>query len=414
MKKFFQNTVFIFLALSIWGYANGLRPNNYKKFMSNLLDKYGFQIRKTEGGKKSSKPSFQPEDDGRDDNNREDIRDENQEISAGNSVNELQPLPRNPFEAIDKRARQCPQKAQTTITKLANYLQQNTETDIEKARAIYVWLTDNISYADDEYNSGKYGDMSADGVLWRKKAVCEGFANLYLALGKEMGLKIEKVIGYSKGYGYAAGTSFKEKNHAWNVIKINDNWHVFDATWGEGSGENVNGKLVSKKKFDDYWFNLDPYEAIFSHFPENEAFAFVQPSLTLKSYERLPEIDNDYFKLGFDGRETYKNVLSDKTTKFPKVLSFDTYIKKRFAPKYETLFISEAYAFDFYIPRGLKAAIVDANENWTCFDATKGQFTATYTPNTEGDLRICVKDETDNDSYTIVMKYNVKRYKSEN
>jgi hypothetical protein len=305
------------------------------------------------------------------------------------------------------------QKAEATIEALANYLQQNTETDLEKARAIYVWITDNIAYDDVEFNSGKYSDMSAISVLLRRKAVCEGFSNLYFALGREMGLDIEKVIGYAKGYGYAIGTSFKKANHAWNVIKIKGSWRVFDATWGAGCGENVKEKLVTTKQFDDYWFNVDPYEAIFNHLPEKEAFAFVQPTLSLSRFEKLPNIDSDYFKLGFDGRETYKAVLSDRTVTFPKIFTFDTYIEKRLAPKYETLYLSETYSFAFYIPRGLKAALIDEDNNWTYFKAEKGQFTATYTPNTEGALIFCVKDETDNGTYTTVSKYKVKRYKTE-
>jgi hypothetical protein len=86
-------------------------------------------------------------------------------------------------------------------------------------------------------------------------------------------------------------------------------------------------------------------------------------------------------------------------------------MKKRSAPKYETLFISETYTFSFYIPRGLKAAFVDENDNWTHFYADKGQFTATYTPNTEGALRFYVQDETDSETYTTVMKYKVKSKK---
>jgi hypothetical protein len=126
MKRFFLNSLFTLLALGVWGYANGLRPNNYEKFFSNLLDKYGIHINKTAHKKKPSKHSPQPESDGRDDSNREDIeeeireniRAENQETTEENSVNEVQPLPRNPFEDIDKRARQCPKKQRQQLRHL--------------------------------------------------------------------------------------------------------------------------------------------------------------------------------------------------------------------------------------------------------------------------------------------------------
>jgi Transglutaminase-like superfamily len=394
MRKFFQSNLFILLALGIWGYASGLRLDNYQKHISNIFDKYSFQKEATERTDTSETPELQPK-----------------EGDTDESINEVQPLPRNPFEDIDNRARQCPKKAEATVATLANYLGGNAETDLEKSRAIYVWITENISYADDEYNAEKYGDMSAEGVLARKKAVCEGFSNLFWALGRAMGLKIEKVIGYTKGgYGSTAGKSSKKADHAWNAIKIFGNWRLFDATWGSGSGENVDGKLVSTKKFDDSWFNIDPYQAIFSHFPENEKFAFVKPALTLKGYERLPEIDNNYFDMGFDARETYDNILMDKEATFPQCFGFDTHLKMRIAPKFKTLFIGESYGFEFFIPRGLSAAIVDADNNWTYFRSDKGQFKVNYTPNTEGALQIAVNyKEGDAASYTVALAYEIKK-----
>ncbi|MBK8192659.1 MAG: hypothetical protein IPK76_05510 [Lewinellaceae bacterium] len=89
-----------------------------------------------------------------------------------------------------------------------------------------MWLAENIEYDDESYNSGSDGDNSAEGVLSNKKAVCEGFSNLFLALGERMGLEIEKVVGYAKGYGYSPGMKFKETDHAWNIIKINENWRI--------------------------------------------------------------------------------------------------------------------------------------------------------------------------------------------
>jgi Transglutaminase-like superfamily len=389
MKKFFQSNLFILLALCIWGYASGLRPNNYQQFVNKFLDKHSLNKEAVDEKNTADQQTFEPEEDAKDE-----------------QLNEVQPLPENPFEDIDRRARECPQKNAATIKALAKYLQRNTETDLEKTRAIYVWITENIRYADDEYNSEKCGDMSAKGVLLRKKAVCGGFSNLFLALGQEMGLNVERVVGYSKDYDYKVGTPLKKADHAWNAVKINGQWRIFDATWGEGNGSTVGGKLVSEKKFDDYWFNVDPYEAIFSHFPENPKFAFIQPALSLKTYERLPHIDGNYFKLGFDGSDTYESLLVNKNTIFPQCYGFDTYVKMRFAPKYKTLFIGESYGFEFYIPQGLSAAIIDADDNWTYFRSEKGQFKVNYAPNTEGSLKFCVNYKDNN--YMTVLEYTVK------
>ena len=117
-------------------------------------------------------------------------------------VDEFEPLPIDSFISIDLHARNCPISEEASIELLANYLQRKAITDLEKARSIYIWLTKNVSYDDIGFNSGIYGDLSAEGVLKSRKAVCEGFSNLFLALGKQMKLEIQKVSGYAKGYGY--------------------------------------------------------------------------------------------------------------------------------------------------------------------------------------------------------------------
>ena len=113
--------------------------------------------------------------------------------------------------------------------------------------------------------------------------------------------------------------------------------------------------------------------------------------------------------MGFDGQETYQTLLADKNATFPKSFPFDTYLEMWFAPKYQTLFIGESYPFKFYIPRGLSAAIIDSDNNWTYFDAKKGQFTADYTPNTEGPLRICIDYGGEGNAYSTLLIYNVKK-----
>ena len=113
---------------------------------------------------------------------------------------------------------------------------------------------------------------------------------------------MKTISGYAKGYGDKKGDSFENKSsdHAWNIVKINGVWRVFDVTWGDGYGiTDKNGKLVSIDQFTDDWFNVSPYETIFSHYPEDEEFLLIKDKLTLKQFESLPEIEVSAFKTGF-------------------------------------------------------------------------------------------------------------------
>jgi hypothetical protein len=394
IKRLIWATFFIFLGLIGIGYYHGMRLNNYQTFISTVISKKSQKEVEPTGRKKdkikTKKNENQPKD-----------------KIVDTFGHELQPAPKNPFASIDKYARQCPKAAAESLEFLSNYLQVGTESDLDKARAIFVWLTENIVYDDNAFNSGRDGDNSAEGVLRSKKAVCEGFSNLFLALGQRMGLEIEKVVGYAKGYGYSSGMKFKETDHAWNIIKIDGKWRIFDATWGQGNGENVNGKLQSKKEFDEYWFNVDPFEAIFNHFPQDSEHSFVQPSLSLSSYEKFPNIDAAYFEIGFSGKETYKNVSAEISSTFPQCFKLGTFIQMYAAPRKENLLINEPQKFEFFIPRGFSVAIIDDDGIWTYFDKEKGKFRLEYTPKTEGKLQISVKFENGGDSYHTILIYKV-------
>jgi len=394
IKRLFWTTLFVIVILAGVGYYNGWRLDNYKEFIAAITSNYlkGEEL-PSEKKEQKSKPSKR--------NNKPN------ENPIENLTHDLQPIPKNPFAKIDKHARHCPQSEQLSIESLSNYLQIETKSDIEKARAIFVWLAENIEYDDDSFNSGRDGDNSAEGVLASKKAVCEGFSNLFLALGQHTGLEIEKVVGYAKGYGYSPGMKFKETNHAWNIIRIDGNWRIFDATWGQGNGENVNGKLQSKKEFNEYWFNVDPFEAIFNHFPQDSKYSFVRPSLSLSRYEKFPNIDEAYFEIGFNGKETYKNVSAEISSKFPECFKLETFVQMYAAPKKENLLLNEPQKFEFFIPRGFSVAIIDADDNWTYFEKEKGKFRLEYTPKTDGDLQISVKFENGGDSYNTILIYKV-------
>ncbi|MFM8596033.1 MAG: transglutaminase domain-containing protein [Flavobacteriales bacterium] len=195
----------------------------------------------------------------------------------------------NQFQTIDAYSRACPAAAAKDVNSLANYIYKAARTDLEKARAIYIWLTTNISYDANAYNSGMLGDQEPSTTLLTKRAVCSGFADLFTALGERLGLQIKTITGYSKGYGYTDGEHFKVSDHAWNAINIDGKWKLFDATWGEGYGSTgPYGELVCTKSFNEDWFNVDPEKFVFSHFAENPADNFLEIKFTLMAYEHLP------------------------------------------------------------------------------------------------------------------------------
>ncbi len=315
---------------------------------------------------------------------------------------------KNPFASIDQYALNCPKNVEDSIKSLASYLQKPAKTDLEKARVIYIWITKNINYDDSAYNSKSYGDNSAIVVLKRRKAVCEGFSSLFLELGKQMNLQIEKVHGYAKGYSYTVGKRYNSIDHAWNIIKIKEQWRVFDVTWGEGFGKSINGKLVSEKKFDDYWFNTSPYDAIFSHLPQNKNFANVSPLISLNTYENLPYVDENYFKMGFDGLDAYQCLLEKKHLIFPKCYSTEILVKVISAPKFGVLDFNKSYYFEFYVPNAAEVFMVDDKNNWTKLLKKNAKFKLDNKPIEKGSLTFIAQLDKDGKEHRIFLSYDVR------
>ncbi|MEM6726153.1 MAG: transglutaminase domain-containing protein, partial [Bacteroidota bacterium] len=318
------------------------------------------------------------------------------EKEAENDAKKSKPQPdetqKIDFREINRFARRASHTDGSNLKEMAQHLASVGNTDREKARAIYVWLTKNIRYDDDAYNSEQSGAYKAKDVFRERTAVCEGFSNLFLAMGEEVGLEIKKVIGYSKGASYVPGSRLEESDHAWNIIKIDGAWRVFDATWGEGGGDFVTGQLVSKKEFNDYWFNVDPYEAIFNHFPEDESLTFVEPAISLFDYEQLPYIRSAFFKLGFDGKEAFQIALEDPDYDFPFCFDFKAKVKVINAPIHKYLEVGKTYSFQFESPNANAMAAILTETDWNSFKKEGNQFKLRYTVKKTGDLSIGIQE----------------------
>ena len=300
-----------------------------------------------------------------------------------------------------------PATREQDISELAARLAKGAKTDLEKARAIYDWLTKNISYDDRGYNSGRYSPTDAESVLKNGVGVCDGFASLFLAIGLEMDLEIEKVSGYSKGYSHREGQRFSRSNHAWNRIKIDGEWKMFDATWGEGNGTTVGGKLKSVKEFDAFWFDTDPYAFVFTHYPE-DGQTQLSPPLSKSDFERLPEVDKGYFQLGFDAKALYRACLIGEAQGLPNAYTYENEIRMIDAPSHRDLKIGETYHFEFEIPMATDMAVIQGRNKWMHFSQNGSRFRLEYVPQTPGEIKVSQQKKSSG-SYWPILVYQATR-----
>ena len=331
-------------------------------------------------------------------------------IRAQNSpLDEAQNLLDNSkYSEIDAYVRICPKSIEKNPDQLVSYFEEIAETDLEKARAIYVWLAENISYDAKSINKNKFGDNSALGVLKSRKAVCQGYAKLFDLLGNKMGLNIQFVSGYSKNDVQEESWDFdgEEGDHAWNVIKIDDEWRVFDATWGAGNGnDDTRGRLVFTKEYSDNWFDLSPYEAIFSHYPEDTSLLLTEPRLSLDKFESLQLIPIYSFTSNLlDAEASFLKALKKPSAKFPKIYPVEpSEFQVMQAPMEFRLRKRKPHYFEFLAKGVVDIFLYLDDENTESFLKEQGEniYSLQFMTREELDIEIVV-ETIDGDLFTIL------------
>ena len=201
------------------------------------------------------------------------------------------------YAAADAHADATPARADSSIASLAAWLARAGTGELPRARALYRWVTAHIAYDADGFRTGQYGDLTPDGVLRRRAAVCEGYAQLTRALGTAMGLEIVSVSGWSKGYGYRAGQIAGEgtPNHAWNAVRIDGRWHLMDPTWGAGF---LDARLQFVRRFQNHYFLPAPESFVVDHLPQDPRWQLLDRPVSAAEYTDLAYLRPAFFANG--------------------------------------------------------------------------------------------------------------------
>ncbi len=187
------------------------------------------------------------------------------------------------FTRAEANARQYKGEKLSNLPVLTAKLTAYLETDAERFRAIYYWVTHNIEgnnhlLSTNERKLKKLRNLPDQRKQWQqnftarvfatlqkdKSTVCTGYAYLLKKMAHYAGIECEIV----NGFGLANNKIFKEgdfPNHAWNAVKLNGKWYLCDATWAAGY------TLVTSDSFefdyDNRYFLMAPQQFAKSHKP---------------------------------------------------------------------------------------------------------------------------------------------------
>ncbi len=204
-----------------------------------------------------------------------------------------------PFASLGNHAKTTRFETGDDLCKLVNTLIAPAQTDLEKARALFVWVAANVHYDDRNVKSYRFGYAvksidtlsAAASVLRSRQGVCTDYSLLLYQLLKSAGLPARIITGYAKGQPDQAGTPIRSINHQWNMVFLDDRWQPLDATWASTN--------KGTRPLNMYYFLTPPAQFSADHFSMDTDELLPEQSMTKAEFDALPRIYNSYFTLGF-------------------------------------------------------------------------------------------------------------------
>ncbi len=133
------------------------------------------------------------------------------------------------------------------IADVVKGLNLDGKTEYQKIRIIHDYICNNVDYDYEHFNSNvKYMPMySAYAALIDGKAVCQGYASLFYRMCNEAGISSKIISGNGNG-----------QRHAWNIVKIGDEYFNIDTTW-DGQEEETYYDYFLKTESDFFGHSRD-------------------------------------------------------------------------------------------------------------------------------------------------------------
>ncbi len=185
-------------------------------------------------------------------------------------------------------------------------LTNNLDTDVEKFRAIYIWVSFNIendysSYLRTKKKRKKIKRDETAFLAWNKgytpkmflklvsdkKTACTGYAYLIKEMASLAGLECKIINGFGRVLNANLNLN-SVPNHSWNSIKLNNKWYLCDATWSAGTFVIKDNIPTFKKEYVNGYFLTNPEVFSKNHYPIDKKWLFTKEPVSFKAFLDAP------------------------------------------------------------------------------------------------------------------------------
>lgn len=151
------------------------------------------------------------------------------------------------------------------IEQLTDTLTAPFSTELEKARAIFVWIGQNIAYDCGSENRLEqepreaieplyYTQIQLENILKTRRTRCDGYAFMFKLMCRLSGIYCTVQEGFARFAGEKVDPATVKPNHAWNAACLDGEWYEFDV--GAGSG-GCDGRRFRARR-DEAYFRMSP------------------------------------------------------------------------------------------------------------------------------------------------------------
>lgn len=160
-----------------------------------------------------------------------------------------------------------------------------------KVFIIHNYIVNNCRYAYDYESEGDPCNYTAYGALVKGRAVCDGYASAAKILFDLCGVESLKIVGTSKGTG-----------HAWNMVKLDNEYYHIDTTWDDPVGSDG----IDRLKYN--YYNITDDEIAKDHIWERSDYPSASGNVYtyLKTVELIRNDGNQYN----EGYTSFESVFS--------------------------------------------------------------------------------------------------------
>lgn len=185
-----------------------------------------------------------------------------------------------------------PPEVESSVASVGRYIAEHVSDPFARVKALHDYAADRIAYDVPALSLPHIPveDAEADTVFKTRKAVCAGYADLLVQLGKASG----DTIAYVTGDARSQDAPLEGQPHAWNAAKIEGRWYLLDPTWDAGT---VDGDTFTKRYTTDYLFA--PVDAfVITHFPDDAGWQLVASPIDRAEFFRRPVVSPTFVARG--------------------------------------------------------------------------------------------------------------------